>query len=442
MNLVIKSSVVALLTASVSSVVSADCIRDGNNAAELIISQDWCSSPFPRGIPASDEECRELAIQTCQSEDTFQSIINEWGCRQPEAGDIRYLGDKCEDTVDHLIGITWPHLDDESSAFVESTNRRDPDLDWPTIVWCDDRPDFYQRRFDDCIKRGDRDIQGCLSWVGCCGGDLGGTFCAPQAEAEVSFVSTASTFHWQPTPTREECNRDEMCTWCDDMPEFFQYRFDLCVKEQIHRDCLSWAGCCGGSLRGTACGFAEEASFVALDSSDTSSAYRLDDYETSFVSKASKTRKPTRSPTRRPTPDSSVARGFKAGQQAMRQWWKDEGSTCSNARSGIINPAANEIKNRQFPNKGSSTRRARNQGARLGVDSEVRAIQDDCFSANDMEANEASFVSVERPFRPPDPPRPWEICSTLRTKEECESEVWCRWEKFEFEGVVFGGSCW
>ena len=133
----------------------------------------------------------------------------------------------------------------------------------------------------------------------------------------------------------------------------------------------------------------------------------------------------------------------------MQQWWKDEGSTCSNAWSGIINPAADEIQNIQFPHKGSSTRRARNQGARLGVDSEVRAIQDECFSANDMaDASEESFVSVERPgfpFPDPprlDPPRPWEICSTLRTKEECESEDWCRWEKFEFEGVVFGGSCW
>lgn len=88
--------------------------------------------------------------------------------------------------------------------------------------------------------------------------------------------------------------------------------------------------------------------------------------------------------------------GFRAGQQAMQQWWKDEGSTCANAWSGIINPAANEIKNGQFPNKGSSNTRARNQSAQLGVDSEVRAIQDKCFSANNMaEADETSFVATD-----------------------------------------------
>jgi len=439
MNIVVKSSIVALLAAATSSVVNADCIRDGNNAAELIISQHWCSSPFPRGIPASDEGCREVAIQTCQSEDTFRNIINEWGCRQPGAGDIRDLGDKCEDTVNHLIGITWPDLDDESSTFVsaESAKGKSPHM-LKLPLKCGSA-----NTLNSCMKRGNCRWSGgkCINKK------------SDQSEAEVSFVSTASMFHWQPTPTREECNRDEMCTWCDDMPEFFQYRFDLCVKEQIHRDCLSWAGCCGGSLRGTACGFAEEASFVALDSSDTSSAYRLEDYEASFISKASKTQKPTRSPTRSPTSNSSVASGFKAGQQALQQWWKDEGSTCSNAWSGIINPVGNEIKNSQFPNKGSSTRRARNQGARLGVDSEVRAIQEECFSAKDMddaeEANEASFVSVERsgfPFPDPPPfpdrPRPWEICYTLRTKEECESEDWCTWKEFEFEGVAVGGSCW
>ena len=114
----------------------------------------------------------------------------------------------------------------------------------------------------------------------------------------------------------------------------------------------------------------------------------------------------------------------------MHRWWKEEGSTCSNAWSGIINPAANEIKNRQFPsNKGSSTRRARNQGARLGIDSEVRNIQDECFSDNDMaDADEASFISVESDFHDIlDPPRPWEICSTLRTQEECERTKYCSW---------------
>ena len=199
------------------------------------------------------------------------------------------MGNRCERQVDSLIGLQGEDYAAEvdTASFVESTSRRDPGWDRPTISWCDDRPDFFQRRFDDCVR--DRDIKSCLSWVGCCGGSIGGTDCRV-AEAEVSFVS-----------------------------------------------------------------------------------------------KASKTSKPTRSPTRSPTPDSSVVSGFRAGQQAMQQWWKDEGSTCSNAWSGIINPAANEIKNSQFPNKGSSNTRARNQSAQLGVDSEVRAIQEECFSANDMD---------------------------------------------------------
>jgi len=452
MNIVIKSSIVALLTAAVSS-VNADCVRDGNNAAELIISQDWCSSPYPRGIPASEEGCRELAVQTCQSGTAFRNIINEWGCRQPGAGDISNLRDKCEDTVDHLIGITWPDLDDESSTFVsaESAKGKSPHM-LKLPLKCGSA-----NTLNSCMKRGNCRWSGgkCISKK------------SDQSEAEVntaSFVSRASDWddwQWQP-----------IISLCDDRPDFYQRRFDLCIErgDRDVRGCLSWVGCCGGELGGTACTVAEaEASFVAVDNSDTSSVDAciisshcpgsqvciygschksgLEDYEASFISKASKTQKPTRSPTRSPTPDSSVASGFKAGQQALQQWWKDEGSTCSNAWSGIINPAANEIKNDQFPNKGSSTRRARNQGARLGVDSEVRAIQEECFSAKDMddveEANEASFVSVERSGFPfPDPHRPWEICYTLRTKEECESEDWCTWEEFEFEGVALGGSCY
>ena len=95
----------------------------------------------------------------------------------------------------------------------------------------------------------------------------------------------------------------------------------------------------------------------------------------------------------RPTPHPD---GFVDGQDAMQQWYKDEGNTCANAWSGIINPAANEIKNSQFPMRGSRTTRAFNQNARAGIDHEVKAIQEKCFSANDMDmmaANEASFVA-------------------------------------------------
>jgi len=96
------------------------------------------------------------------------------------------------------------------------------------------------------------------------------------------------------------------------------------------------------------------------------------------------TRRPTRPPTRRPTPapvPPTVESGFRAGQDAMRQWWVTEGeSDCSNAWSGIINPVANDLKNKMFPNSGSSSTRAFNQAGRNGVDSEVAKIQDECFS--------------------------------------------------------------
>jgi len=93
----------------------------------------------------------------------------------------------------------------------------------------------------------------------------------------------------------------------------------------------------------------------------------------------------------RPTPHPD---GFVDGQNAMQQWYKDEGNTCASAWSGIINPAANEIKNSQFPMRGSRSTRAFNQNARAGIDHEVKAIQEKCFSANEMAAtNEASFVA-------------------------------------------------
>ena len=93
----------------------------------------------------------------------------------------------------------------------------------------------------------------------------------------------------------------------------------------------------------------------------------------------------------RPTPHPG---GFVDGQNAMQQWYKDEGNTCANAWSGIINPAADEIKNSQFPMRGSRSTRAFNQNARAGIDHEVKTIQEKCFSANEMAvAEEASFVA-------------------------------------------------
>ena len=101
----------------------------------------------------------------------------------------------------------------------------------------------------------------------------------------------------------------------------------------------------------------------------------------------------------RPTPRPD---GFVEGQNAMQQWYKDKGNTCANAWSGIINPAANEIKNSQFPMRGSRSTRAFNQNARAGIDHQVKAIQEMCFSTNEMdmmstEEAEASFVTFKYP---------------------------------------------
>ena len=109
------------------------------------------------------------------------------------------------------------------------------------------------------------------------------------------------------------------------------------------------------------------------------------------------TRRPTRPPTRRPTPapvPPTVESGFRAGQEAMREWWETEGeSDCNNAWSGIINPVANDLKRKMFPNSGSSSTRAYNQAAHSGIDSEVAKIQDECFP--DVSATRALRGHVE-----------------------------------------------
>lgn len=93
---------------------------------------------------------------------------------------------------------------------------------------------------------------------------------------------------------------------------------------------------------------------------------------------AAKAGKYIKSPTPPPTPDNSVAGGFRAGQMAMQKWWADNGSDCDNAW-GLRN-RAETFKDDMFPDRGNPTVRARNQGARLGVDAEVKSIQDKCFS--------------------------------------------------------------
>ena len=93
---------------------------------------------------------------------------------------------------------------------------------------------------------------------------------------------------------------------------------------------------------------------------------------------AAKAGKYIKSPTPSPTPDNSVAGGFRAGQMAMQKWWADRGSDCDNAW-GLRN-RAETFKDDMFPDRGNPTARARNQGARLGVDVEVKSIQDKSFS--------------------------------------------------------------
>ena len=107
MNLVIKSSIITLLTAAaVSSVSASICIDTGNDAAELVILENWCEPDFfSKGNPTPEERCRKVAIRTCQSGTTLRDIINDWCPRkQPSNTDIFNLGDYCEDTVDGLIG--------------------------------------------------------------------------------------------------------------------------------------------------------------------------------------------------------------------------------------------------------------------------------------------------------------------------------------------------
>lgn len=106
MNLVLKLSILALLTASGVG-ASNLCIQTGNQAAQLIIIDNWCQ---PSSYTASDasldpeERCRELAISTCRG--GFLNAIDQI-CprdpRTPSTGDLLDWGDDCESRVDGLI---------------------------------------------------------------------------------------------------------------------------------------------------------------------------------------------------------------------------------------------------------------------------------------------------------------------------------------------------
>ena len=111
MNLLIKSSFMVLL-AAVSGVYASGGIgeRTGIQAANEIVDHYWCrhessSSSSNRSINA-EERARKIAIRTCQSETTIRNAINAL-CpkdRTPRSRDIFNLGNRCEKTVNSLIG--------------------------------------------------------------------------------------------------------------------------------------------------------------------------------------------------------------------------------------------------------------------------------------------------------------------------------------------------
>ena len=109
MNLLLKSSILTLLSASLSSTAYANiCVETGQNAAELVILNNWCQ-PFASATsyPTGEEKCRAVAIDTCRDRDTLRGIIDDW-CpdTRPRNSDINNLRGYCRSTVDGLIGWT------------------------------------------------------------------------------------------------------------------------------------------------------------------------------------------------------------------------------------------------------------------------------------------------------------------------------------------------
>ena len=115
MNLLFKSSssILVLLAAAISSVNANICIDIGNQAANNIIVNNWCTPETSASSTSShnEERCREVAIRTCQSGTTLRNIIKDICPRDrhypdrwtPNNNDLFLLGNDCEDTVDSLI---------------------------------------------------------------------------------------------------------------------------------------------------------------------------------------------------------------------------------------------------------------------------------------------------------------------------------------------------
>lgn len=111
-HLLLKSSILTLLSASLSSTASANvCVETGENAAELVILENWCQPSFSAATsyPTAEERCRDVAISTCRDKDTLLDIIDDW-CpnTNPRNSDINNLRGYCGSTVDGLIGNPDP----------------------------------------------------------------------------------------------------------------------------------------------------------------------------------------------------------------------------------------------------------------------------------------------------------------------------------------------
>ena len=305
MNLLIKSSILALLASASGVYASSIGEQTGIRAANDIVDQHWCLNQRSRASSgrsfSNEERARQIAIRTCKSETTIRNAINALCPNDgtPRSKDIIDLGNRCERTVNSLIGFP-----------------------------------------------GDAQFN------------------------EASFVATSKASKQPSNPTLEGREAGQ------------QAIRDLWEGRRFRSNCRS------RNVRN----FKRQAKLIDSQfpentGSSTTRAFnraarRAAEREISNIESEC-------SPRPTPHPD-----GFVDGQNAMQQWYKDEGNTCANAWSGIINPAANEIKNSQFPMRGSRSTRAFNQNARAGIDHEVKTIQEKCFSANEMAAaEEASFVA-------------------------------------------------
>ena len=113
MNLLLKTSILTLLSASLTSTAHANkCIEAGQNAAELVILENWCQPSFSNAAtsyPTAEARCRDKAIKTCRNTNTLLDIIDDWCPDNPVTSfDLDELKDYCKSTVDGLIGKPDP----------------------------------------------------------------------------------------------------------------------------------------------------------------------------------------------------------------------------------------------------------------------------------------------------------------------------------------------